>query len=64
MTDRPGLARAKSEFAERLERESDRNPWCDYPPPLDFPWPDYVETRQGRQWWIPATATDRALERH
>jgi aminobenzoyl-glutamate utilization protein B len=64
MTDRPGLARAKSEFAERLERESDRSPWCDYPPPLDFPWPDYVETRQGRQWWIPATATDRALERH
>ena len=63
MSDAEALAAAKREFAERLEREADRQPWCDYPPPLDFPWPDYVETKRGRQWWIPATATDRKLER-
>jgi aminobenzoyl-glutamate utilization protein B len=63
MSDRAALSAAKREFTGRLEQESDRKPWCDYPPPLDFPWPNYVETRNGRQWWIPATAADRALER-
>jgi aminobenzoyl-glutamate utilization protein B len=63
MSDSTALATAKREYAERLALESDRKPWCDYPPPLDFPWPDYVETKRGRQWWIPATAADRALER-
>ena len=28
---------------------------------LDFPWPEYVETPRGREWWIPATSADRAL---
>jgi len=63
MSDRAALAAAKREFAKRLEHENDRKPWCDYPPPLDFPWPEYVETKRGREWWIPATAADRALER-
>jgi aminobenzoyl-glutamate utilization protein B len=63
MSDRELLVAAKREFSERLERESDRESWCDYSPPIDFPWPEYVETARGRQWWIPATAADRALER-
>jgi aminobenzoyl-glutamate utilization protein B len=63
MTDKPALARAKAEFATRRAAAADPGPWCDYPPPLDFPWPDYVETPRGRAWWIPETADDRALAR-
>jgi aminobenzoyl-glutamate utilization protein B len=63
MTDRAALARAGEEFARRRAQEPDPAPWCDYDPPLDFPWPEYVETPRGRGWWIPATAEDRALER-
>jgi aminobenzoyl-glutamate utilization protein B len=63
MTDRAALDRAKVEFKERKAREADPAPWCDYDPPLDFPWPEYIETPRGREWWIPATAADRAMER-
>ncbi len=63
MTDEAALARAKAEFQRRRAEADDPEPWCDYPPPLDFPWPEYVETPRGREWWIPATAEDRALER-
>jgi aminobenzoyl-glutamate utilization protein B len=63
MTDSEALAGAKREFEERKAKSDDPNPWCDYPPPIDFPWPEYVETPRGREWWIPATAADRALER-
>lgn len=30
-------------------------PLCDYPPPIHFRWPEYVETPRGRDWWIPST---------
>ena len=63
MTDKAALARAKAEFAERKEKAEDPHPWCDYAPPIDFPWPEYVETPRGREWWIPATGVDRAMER-
>ncbi|HLF21282.1 MAG TPA: amidohydrolase, partial [Aestuariivirga sp.] len=63
MTDGVALKRAQDEFKNRKAQSADPGPWCDYPPPIDFPWPDYVETRRGREWWIPATAADRALER-
>jgi aminobenzoyl-glutamate utilization protein B len=63
MTDRDGLARAKAEFDHRRTAQADPYPWCDYAPPTDFPWPEYIETPRGREWWIPATAEDRALER-
>ncbi len=63
MLDRDTLARAKAEFADRKAKEADPVPWCDYEPPLDFPWPEYVETPRGREWWIPATSADRALAR-
>jgi aminobenzoyl-glutamate utilization protein B len=63
MTDAGGLARAKAEFASRRAAAPDPGPWCDYAPPIDFPWPEYIETPRGREWWIPATGTDRALER-
>lgn len=63
MSDKQLLAEAGREFADRKARADDPLPWCDYPPPVDFPWPEYVETPRGRSWWIPATATDRAMER-
>ena len=28
-------------------------PLCDYDPPIDFAWPEYVETARGRGWCIP-----------
>lgn len=63
MTDRAVLDRAQAEFRQRKAASPDPHPWCDYDPPIDFPWPDYTETPRGRSWWIPATAADRALER-
>jgi len=63
MTDKSALARAQEEFRTRKAASADPGPWCDYAPPIDFPWPEYVETPRGRAWWIPATADDRALER-
>lgn len=30
-------------------------PLCDYDPPIHFRWPEYVETRRGRDWWIPSS---------
>jgi aminobenzoyl-glutamate utilization protein B len=63
MADPAALDRAGAEFAARKASAADPDPWCDYAPPIDFPWPEYVETPRGREWWIPATATDRAMER-
>jgi aminobenzoyl-glutamate utilization protein B len=63
LTDESALAGARREFEERRASSDDPAPWCDYPPPLDFPWPEYIETPRGREWWIPATAADRVLER-
>lgn len=57
------LARAHAEFIERKAVADDPAPWCDYPAPIDHPWPEYMETPRGRSWWIPATSADRALER-
>ncbi len=62
MMDKDALRRAKVEHAERLAKAGDIGPWCDYAPPIDFPWPEYVETPRGREWWIPATQEDRRLE--
>lgn len=28
-------------------------PLCDYAPPVDLAWPEYVETRRGRHWHLP-----------
>lgn len=28
-------------------------PLCDYEPPLDFRWPEYITTERGYEWWIP-----------
>ncbi len=45
---------AKAEFARR-KSEQDIPPLCDYPAPIDFKWPEYVETERGRDWHIPTS---------
>ncbi len=44
---------AMEEFRSR-KAESDIPPLCDYPPPIQFKWPEYVETARGRDWHIPS----------
>ncbi len=52
------LAEAKAEFEQRTGGGIGGSQWmaplCDYDPPLDFRWPEYVETPRGRSWVIPA----------
>jgi len=38
-------------------------PWCDYPAPIEHPWPRYIQTSRGYEWWIPETSNDRAMHR-
>ncbi len=47
---------AMDEFKKRRE-VTDIPPLCDYEPPLDFAWPEYVETARGRDWHIPRAGT-------
>jgi aminobenzoyl-glutamate utilization protein B len=67
LTDSALLGRARAEFVERtgggIGGSLWQKPLCDYPPPIDFPWPRYIDTPNGREWWIPATAEDRKLRR-
>lgn len=57
LTDTKMLAAAKAEFVARtgggIGGEAWLAPLCDYQPPLNFRWPEYVETARGRQWVIP-----------
>ena len=43
---------AMAEFLRRRE-DGPIPPLCDYPPPVDLPWPEYIETARGRGWHIP-----------
>ncbi len=67
MTDKGALAAARAEFIQRtgggIGGAAWERPWCDYPPPIEFPWPRYFETPSGREWWIPETGEDRKLAR-
>ncbi len=55
------LARARAEFEARtgggVGGERWLAPLCDYPPPIDLPWPEYVTTARGTGWWIPERRT-------
>jgi aminobenzoyl-glutamate utilization protein B len=48
---------ARREFVERTGGGIGSSNWvaplCDYPPPIDFRWPEYINTDRGRDWWIP-----------
>jgi len=52
------IGKARAEFEERTGGGIGGSSWvaplCDYDPPLDFPWPEYITTARGEEWWIPA----------
>jgi aminobenzoyl-glutamate utilization protein B len=51
------LARAGEEFKRRQDEWGNLAPLLpsDFDPPIDFRWPEYVETARGREWWIPTS---------
>jgi aminobenzoyl-glutamate utilization protein B len=58
-TDRAALERCTTEFRERTGGGIGGSKWLapllpkDFPPPINFRWPEYVETIRGREWSIP-----------
>jgi len=62
LVDADLLGQAKAEFVERMGGGVGGDKWiaplCDYDPPIDFRWPEYVTTPRGEEWWIPTTGGD------
>jgi aminobenzoyl-glutamate utilization protein B len=58
LEDEAVRAEARREFNERTGGGINGSQWleplCDYPPPIAFRWPEYIETRRGHEWWIPS----------
>ncbi len=59
LEDKAARDAAMAEFKERTGGGVGGTDWtpplCDYPPPIHFRWPEYIETPRGRDWWIPST---------
>jgi len=53
LTDGDLRTRAWNEFETR-RAENPIPPLCDYAPPVNFRWPEYVTTARGEDWWIPS----------
>lgn len=57
LTEDKLLAEAKKEFESRtgggIKGTKWQAPLCDYPPPINFRWPEYINTDRGEEWWIP-----------
>ncbi len=45
---------AYDEFEQRKNEAGMIPPLCDYAPPVNFCWPEYIETKRGRDWVIPS----------
>ncbi|RLA13358.1 MAG: amidohydrolase [Gammaproteobacteria bacterium] len=55
LTDTEMLHEATEEFSRRTSGDQWQAPLCDYEPPIDFCWPEYVTDGKGqRRWCIPA----------
>ena len=58
LTNSQARDRAQVEFEERTGGGIGGSNWlgplCDYPPPIQFRWPEYVTTGRGFDWWIPS----------
>jgi aminobenzoyl-glutamate utilization protein B len=52
------LAAARDEFVARTGGGIGGTRWlaplCDYPPPINLRWPEYVTTTRGTDWVIPS----------
>jgi aminobenzoyl-glutamate utilization protein B len=63
VTDSGILAEATAEFRERTGGGIGGEKWVapllprDFIPPVDLPWPEYVETPRGREWHLPTPVT-------
>ncbi len=49
LQDDEARTKGRDEFARRTS-ESPTSPLCDYAPPTDLPWPEYVTTPRGPDW--------------
>lgn len=59
LTDPKKLMKCKEEWRESISRYKEEpllSPELD--PPIDLPWPEYVTTVRGHQWWIPPLRDD------
>jgi aminobenzoyl-glutamate utilization protein B len=67
LTDADFRAATRAEFNTRtgggIGGTAWEAPWCDYPAPVEHPWPRYIGTSNGTEWWIPETAVDRKMHR-
>ena len=58
LEDKESRDSAMHEFNQRTGGGVSGDRWikalCDYQPPVNFRWPEYVTTHRGRDWWIPA----------
>ena len=58
LEDEEARTAAMNEFRRRTGGGMGGDRWvppqCDYPPPIHFRWPEYVETPRGHDWWIPS----------
>ncbi len=57
LTEEKHLSTAWQEFNQRTEGGAGGKKWvaplCDYNPPINFRWPEYVTTARGEDWCIP-----------
>ena len=67
LTDGAALERARAEFEERTGGGVGGDDWVgplldeEVVPPVDLPWPEYVETRRGREWSMPTPHPEAGL---
>ena len=61
-SDASALARCKAEFSERTGGGIGGTKWLapllprDFPAPVHYRWPEYVETVRGYEWSIPTAS--------
>lgn len=65
LTQPEELKKAQMEFEERTGGGVGGSKWLapllpkDIEPPVHFPWPEYINTARGPEWWIPTSDEDR-----
>jgi aminobenzoyl-glutamate utilization protein B len=59
MLDADALARCRTEFGQRTGGGIGGTKWVppllgkNFPAPIHYPWPEYIETERGREWMLP-----------